>query len=98
MRDLYRDRRYAEGYPDLEARGVEWYAKHQDMGVVDGMARGTTVMDLVARLIDLSGASGKVAVPGNAEFFVSCSGKSSGAIHYVAHVLACFCAAVVINK
>ncbi len=29
MQDLYRDRRYAEGYPDLEARGVEWYTKHQ---------------------------------------------------------------------
>jgi ubiquinone/menaquinone biosynthesis C-methylase UbiE len=64
MRDLYRDRPYAAGYPDLEARGVEWYAKHQDMGVDDGTVRGMTIMDLVARLIDLSGAGRKVAVVG----------------------------------
>lgn len=63
MKQLYRDRPYAEGYPELEARGVEWYAQHQDMGAADS-TRGTTVMDLVARLIDLSAGSRKVAVVG----------------------------------
>lgn len=63
MKDLYRNRPYAEGYPDLEARGAEWYAQNQDMGV-DKLPRGATVMDLIARLIDLSQGSRKVAVVG----------------------------------
>jgi ubiquinone/menaquinone biosynthesis C-methylase UbiE len=64
MDRLYRDRPYSEGYPDLEATGVEWYAKHQDAGVADAAPRGLTVMDLIGRLIDLSQGSRKIAVVG----------------------------------
>jgi ubiquinone/menaquinone biosynthesis C-methylase UbiE len=63
MKELYEDRYYMDGFPEMEQLHVEWYRQFQFQGTEDN-PRPLGIMTLISRLFDLENSSKKVTVIG----------------------------------